>query len=153
MWNLLSGPVWRQNIPLFSSQIEYCCTYIAFRAFKNRLEGYRCRIGPAPGAHLDLLPSVRAATPRPALAVFSVASDDLWARLVTYTDNMSGMKTRPLHDLIWRPSPRDIERALFGDASSFLPVPDIHIPKFPPSCDSALCRPGDLFSPRAVPLD
>lgn len=78
---------------------------------------------------------------------------------VTYTDNMSGMKTRPLHDLIWRASPRDIERALFGDVSSFMPERDVHIPKFPPRCASALWRPGDLFFfiiiffPRAVPLD
>lgn len=66
---------------------------------------------------------------------------------VTYADNVCAMKPRPLRELIWRASSRDIERALFGDASSFLPGRDIHIPKFPPSCVSALCRPGDLSHP------
>lgn len=41
---------------------------------------------------------------------------------VTYSDNMSGINIWMLHDLIWRASLRDIDRALFGDASSFLPV-------------------------------
>lgn len=40
---------------------------------------------------------------------------------------------------------RDIDRALFADASSFLPVGDFHIPKFPPSGVSALYRPMTFF--------
>ncbi len=64
---------------------------------------------------------------------------------VTYSDNMSEMKIWMLHDLIWRASLRDIDRALFGDASSFLAVRDLHIPKFPPSCVSALYRPMTFF--------
>lgn len=86
------------------------------------------------------------------LRLFLVASDDLWPHFVTYTDNMSGMKARPLHDLIWRAYPRDIERALFGDVSSFLPVRDI----FPNShrAASLLCvGPVTFPPPRAVPLD
>ncbi|CAK6973927.1 SKI family transcriptional corepressor 1%2C partial [Scomber scombrus] len=64
---------------------------------------------------------------------------------VTYSDNMTGMRIWMLHDLIWRASPWDIDRALFGDASSFRAVRDPHIPKFPPSCVSALCRPMTFF--------
>lgn len=40
---------------------------------------------------------------------------------------------------------RDIDRALFGDASSFEAVRDPHITKLPPSRVSALYRPDDLF--------
>ncbi|CAJ1049335.1 SKI family transcriptional corepressor 1%2C partial [Xyrichtys novacula] len=58
---------------------------------------------------------------------------------LTYTDNMSAMRMWTLHDLIWRASVRDIDRALFGDASSFLPARDPHIPKFPASIASPLC--------------
>lgn len=66
---------------------------------------------------------------------------------VTYSDNMSAMKIGTLHDLIWRASPRDIERALFGDASSFVARRDIHIPKVPARCVSAVSRPLTFFSP------
>lgn len=58
-----------------------------------------------------------------------------------------GWNLGPLRELIWRAPSWDIERALFGDASSFLPVRDIYIPKFPPSCVPALCWPPDLFFP------
>lgn len=72
---------------------------------------------------------------------------------VTYSDNTSGMKIGTLHDLIWRASPRDIERALFGDASSFAARRDIHIPKVPARCVSAVCRPLTFFfSPSHLPL-
>lgn len=122
-----------RNSPVFPLKLNIVSIWL-LRAY---LTCVRCRFGSSPlnqGC-------------RRLLWLFSVASDDLWPRFMTYTDNMSGMKTRPPHDLIWRASPRDIERALFGDVSSFLPVRDIHIPKFPPSCVSSLCRPGDL-SPR-----
>ena len=107
----------------------------------------RCRFG---GFPLSQLITGAALTPLP---VFSAVRWSMAARAVTYPDNMSGRRTRPLRDLIWQASSLDIERALFGDASSFLLVRDIHIPKFPPSCVSALCRPGDPPTPRAVPLD
>lgn len=41
---------------------------------------------------------------------------------------------------------------LFGDASSFLPLPDLYIPKIPPSCLSAFVPAGDLFSPEQSDL-
>lgn len=125
---------------------HYCVHLIAASLFQIILRAprfvcdltcVRCRFGSSPLSQGCCSP----------LWLFLVASDDLWPRFLTYTDNMFGMKTRPLHDLIWRGSPRDIERALFGDVSSFLPVRDIHIPKFPPSCVSSLCRPGDLSPP------
>lgn len=63
----------------------------------------------------------------------------------TYSDNMSGMKIWMLHDLMWRAPLRDIDRALFGDASSFVAVRDPHIPKFPSSRVTAARRPVTFF--------
>lgn len=52
-------------------------------------------------------------------AVFSGVRWSMAALPVTY-DNMSGMRTRPLRCSSGGASSWDIERALFGDASSFL---------------------------------
>lgn len=85
--------------------------------------------------------------PHPPPAPRGIIRWSMAALHVTYCDNMSGMKIGTLHDLIWRASARDIERALFGDASSFAARRDAPYSQSPSALRLRLVSAADLSLP------